>query len=134
MIAHAPWRLGSMPLTVAAVLLMGAAAMPRAALAWGSAEHQEIGAESYRRACAEIAPLAMEPASDAGLSERFQIACGRNVDAFAKIYGDATAIAGDYVGDPSELTSSTGAWRFSSKKHYWRLALENSAHFYPMAI
>ena len=49
----------------------------------------------------------------------------------ARLYGDATAIAGDFLGHPSEFLSHAGAWRFHSNKSYYLLALENSAHFNP---
>ena len=48
-----------------------------------------------------------------------------------QLYGDATAIAGDFLAHPSEFLSQTGASRFNSKKSYYPLALENSAHFNP---
>jgi hypothetical protein len=51
----------------------------------------------------------------------------------ALIYGDATAIAGDHLDDPSEFMSQAGAWRFKNRKSYWLLALENIEHFNPMS-
>lgn len=107
--------------------LLGA---PQTALAWATVEHQEIGATSYRQACQDVAPAA---AGDARALARLEQACGRNLAVQAALYGDATAVAGDFVADPSELSSPAGAWRFSSPKHYYLLALENSAHFNPMA-
>jgi hypothetical protein len=107
--------------------LLGA---PRAALAWATVEHQELGAASYRQACADVAPAA---AGDARALARLEQVCGRNLEVQAALYGDATAVAGDFVADPTELISPAGAWRFSSPKHYYLLALENSAHFNPMA-
>jgi hypothetical protein len=74
-----------------------------------------------------------EPDVEARVLARLELACGSTVDVIATLYGDATAIAGDYVGHPSELLSATGAWRFSSRKHYFLLALENSTHFNPTA-
>jgi hypothetical protein len=106
----------------------------RPARAWGTAEHQELGSTSYARACAEVQRLIAAPGAAAAAGARFDLVCGRNVAALARIYGDATAVAGDFVAEPSELISAAGAWRFSSRKHYWRLALENSAHFNPMAV
>ena len=103
-----------------------------AAHGWASVEHQEIGASSYARACAELAvTVAARGAPDAGVKSRLERACGQNLLVLARLYGDATAIAGDFLGHPSEFLSQTGAWRFNSKKSYWLLALENSAHFNP---
>lgn len=118
----------------AALWLGCLAAAPRAARAWGTAEHQEIGAAAYREACVRVAATIGAAADAPGpVHDRFALACGRNVEVLARIYGDATAIAGDYVGHPDELMSPQGAWRFSSPKHYYLLALENSSHFNPMA-
>ena len=107
-------------------------AWARAAHAWASVEHQEIGRTSYLRACADLtATVASRGTSDAGMKVRFDRVCGENLPVLAKLYGDATAIAGDFLGHPSEFLSHTGAWRFHSKKSYYLLALENSAHFNP---
>jgi hypothetical protein len=119
-------------------LVASLVATPRLAWAWATVEHQEIGKASYLKACAEIAPVVeVEAAAPGPVDERararFELACGRNLSVLAKLYGDATAIAGDFVGHPSELLSPEGAWRFSSPKHYYLLALENSSHFNPMA-
>jgi hypothetical protein len=104
------------------------------ARAWGSAEHQEIGRASYLQACAEItAAAAGNGPPPAAVADRLEIACGRNLQASAKIYGDATALAGDYLEHPSEFISQAGAWRFKNRTSYWLLALENSEHFNPMA-
>jgi hypothetical protein len=100
--------------------------------AWASVEHQEIGRSSYLRACADLtAKLASRGAPNAGVKARFERVCGDNLPVLAKLYGDATTIAGDFLGHPSEFLSQTGAWRFNSKKSYYLLALENSAHFNP---
>jgi hypothetical protein len=118
------------PLAIAVCLW----AAPRAAHAWTTTEHQEIGAASYLAACTEVEALVTTPGrADEAARARFEIACGANRAIVAVIYGDATAIAGDFVGHPEELLSPAGAWRFSSPKHYYLLALENSAHFNPMS-
>ena len=110
------------------------AARERAACAWGTVEHQEIGSASYAAACAEVtARVDRAGEIDPRIRARLGLACGSTGAVVATLYGDATAIAGDYVGHPSELLSATGAWRFSSRKHYLLLALENSAHFNPTA-
>jgi hypothetical protein len=109
-------------------------AAPAAAHGWASVEHQEIGRVSYLRACADLsATVAPRAAADPRVKARLQRVCGENLPVLAKLYGDATAIAGDFLGHPSEFLSQTGAWRFNSKKSYYLLALENSAHFNPMA-
>jgi len=109
-------------------------AAPAAAHGWASVEHQEIGRVSYLRACADLsATVAPRAAADPRVKARLQRVCGENLPVLAKLYGDATAIAGDFLGHPSEFLSQTGAWRFNSKKSSYLLALENSAHFNPMA-
>jgi hypothetical protein len=111
---------------------MAALASPSKAYAWASVEHQEIGRTSYLSACADLtATVASRGTPDAGMKVRFDRVCGENLPVLAKLYGDATAIAGDFLGHPSEFLSHTGAWRFHSKKSYYLLALENSAHFNP---
>jgi hypothetical protein len=119
---------------VAAAALLAGALHARTAGAWGSVEHQQLGQTSYLRACGELAAAAGPRALfDRGVAARLEIACGRNVDVTALLYGDATAIAGDYLAHPSDFISQQGAWTFNSKKHYLLLALENSQHFNPMA-
>src|SRR5262249_6479587 len=118
----AVWR--GVPGTVAAALV-GLAAGAAPAWGWATVEHQELGTISFQRACADVATAAAAAAArDDGVRARLELACGRNLPVVAKLYGDATAIAGDFVGDPSELLSPEGAWRFQSPKHYYLLALE----------
>jgi hypothetical protein len=111
-----------------ALSLIGAAAPARA---WGTREHQEIGTTAYLAACASVERAINQQAS-ADVHERFDIACGPRGQ-LARLYGDATAIAGDFVGHPSEVLSPKGAWRFSSRRYYYLLALENSEHFNPLS-
>jgi hypothetical protein len=119
---------GAGRLALAAALVAAA----RTASAWETPEHQEIGSTSYLAACADV-EAAVRGNPGEGVGARFELACGSNRPVFAQLYGDATAIAGDFVGHPRELLSPEGAWRFSSPTHYYRLALENSSHFNPMA-
>ena len=108
--------------------------MPATAEGWGTGEHQQIGRTAYTQACADLTAAAAAIKSPApGMATRLDIACGRNMATTADIYGDATAIAGDFLGDPTEFMSQAGAWRFKSNKSYYLLALENSAHFNPMS-
>lgn len=117
-------------------MVVGAAVTlwPVAAGAWGTVEHKQLGRTSYLQACVQLAAaVAAVKSPSAGIAKRLEIACGRNVEAQADIYGDATAIAGDFLADPSEFLSQAGAWRFKSNKSYYLLALENSEHFNPMS-
>ena len=117
-----------------AVVTAAVALAPATASGWATTEHQQIGRTSYTQACAEIASAAAATkALLPGVATRLEIACGRNTATMAEIYGDATALAGDFLGDPSEFMSQSGAWRFKSRKSYYLLALENSAHFNPMS-
>jgi hypothetical protein len=117
--------------------LVAAAAValaPARAAGWASIEHQAIGRAAYLQACHDLAAIvAARPPPSSGVALRLEEACGRNTAALADIYGDATAIAGDFLGEPSEFMSLAGAWRWRSRKSYWLLALENSQHFNPMA-
>jgi hypothetical protein len=106
---------------------------PSIAGAWATSEHQELGRASYLRACTELGAIVAARAASPATAGRLEIACGKNVEVLAEIYGDATALAGDFLEQPSEFISQSGAWRFNSRKSYWLLALENSAHFNPMA-
>ena len=70
---------------------------------------------------------------DPGVRGRFDFVCGRNLEVQAGLYGEATMLAGDFLGDPGDFKSPQGSWRFRSRKSYWLLALENGAHFHPMS-
>ncbi len=114
---------------VIAVMIELALAAPVAA--WGTVEHQEIGRTAYAGACADLRTSVAARAPDPRVAARLERVCGANLAVLARLYGDATAIAGDFLGHPSEFLSQAGAWRFSSKKYYYLLALENGAHFNP---
>lgn len=115
-----------------AALALIVLAAPAVARAWGTAEHLEVGTASYRGACEIVERAIAKLAPDAGARQRFDMACG-SLDQMARLYGDGTAVAGDYVGHSSELFAPSGAWRFSSRTHYYWLALENSEHFNPFS-
>jgi hypothetical protein len=133
-IEEVPRRAAPAPALIAVLFAAAVLAWPRTAGAWATVEHQEIGRLSYLRACADItAAVAARAAASPAVAGRLEIACGRNLGALAEIYGDATALAGDFLDNPGEFLSQAGAWRFTSRKSYWLLALENSAHFNPMA-
>jgi hypothetical protein len=114
-------------------MVMSLMGVPTRARAWATREHQELGTASYLAACASVELAITQGGGASGdVRERFEIACGPR-DQLARLYGDATAIAGDFVGHPSEVLSSHGAWRFSSRRFYYLLALENSEHFNPLS-
>jgi hypothetical protein len=118
------------------VAASAACLIPARAAAWASSEHQEIGREGYLRACDDVAAIVaarQPPPSPPGVAARLELACGRNRATLADVYADACAIAGDFLSEPSEFMSLSGAWRWTSKKSYLLLALENSQHFNPMA-
>jgi hypothetical protein len=117
-----------------AVVAAAVALVPATVVGWGTVEHQQIGRTAYTQACAEITASVTAMKTPApGVGTRLEIACGRNAATMADIYGDATAIAGDFLADPSEFMSQAGAWRFKSNRSYYLLALENSEHFNPMS-
>jgi hypothetical protein len=119
---------GKLPAAVVLATILSA----NPAFAWKTVEHQAIGREAYLAACADLrAAVALRKSPDPRVTGRLDRVCGRTMAVFARLYGDATAIAGDFLGHPSEFLSQTGAWRFSSKKYYYLLALENSEHFNP---
>jgi hypothetical protein len=109
------------------------AGWPSFAGAWATTEHQELGRAAYLRACTELGAIVAARHAAPAAAGRLEIACGKNVEVLAEIYGDAAALAGDFLEEPSEFISQAGAWRFNSRKSYWLLALENSQHFNPMA-
>jgi hypothetical protein len=119
-------------LRVLAVMVLGLVA-PRTVWAWASEEHRQLGETSYLEACRRISAALAENAVDPQVAERLELACGRNVQVLGQLYGQATTLAGDFLGDPGEFVSRQGSWRFRSKTSYLLLALENAAHFHPMA-
>jgi len=107
---------------------------PATARAWGTVEHREIGRAAYLQACADLtAEVSARGAPSPAVASRLEMVCGRNAATQAEIYGDATAIAGDFLSEPSEFISEAGFWRFKSRSSYWLLALENAEHFNPKA-
>ena len=97
--------------------------MPATAAGWGTLEHQQIGSVAYTQACAELTASAAAMKSPApGIATRLEIACGRNVATTADIYGDATAIAGDFSAiRPSSCRSrARGGSRARGATTCWR--------------
>jgi hypothetical protein len=103
----------------------------RSASGWRTREHRAIGTEAYTAACEQVAKeVDVEHAKDAALIARFDEACA-NLDVEAKIYGQATAVAGDYLGGPDEFTTNRGSFNAVSRLHYYNLARANAGHFHP---
>ena len=131
MAGHSRWHRGLAD-AVALAALIAPLAAARPALAWASVEHQELGRASYLGACAELtATVASRGASDARIKARLELVAERTSLSWPSSTATRPRSPGDFLGHPSEFLSQTGAWRFSSKKSYYLLALENSAHFNP---
>jgi hypothetical protein len=98
---------------------------------WDYIEHASLGDESYRAACEKL--RAEIPATaDAAVRTRLDIACD-NLPIAAQLYGQATALAGDLFGGPTDFLSTRAGWKIASRKSYYTLALGNSTHFHPYA-
>lgn len=135
--------------------ILAAAAVAAASLlagtragAWLFDEHTELGSQGYRDACADLArdlrldvqpkpapagrPAPPDPCMTAAndTTARWCLAC-RNFPPL--LYGQSVAIAGDHVGTPAELMSSSGQIVAASVANYASLALENVTHFHPEA-
>ena len=96
-------------------MILSLIGVPTRARAWATREHQELGTASYLAACAsvEVAITTNEkaPAPMSAGASRLRAVHGISS---AHLYGDATAIAGDFVGHPSEVLSPHGAWKFET--------------------
>jgi hypothetical protein len=114
---------------LAAVIAYMWLAAPEVALAWRGREHRALGAESYIAACERLAPVKDR---DAQTAVRYMIACG-NLKTQALLYGQGTAVSGDFKSEPGDFTSSLGAQTLPQLTNYYRLALTNHAHFQPLA-
>jgi hypothetical protein len=122
--------LGSARRTMRSAIVMCAVlAAPRASFGWAGREHRAIGAESYVAACQRLQPLKDRDPDTAG---RYAMACG-NIEVQAFLYGQATAVSGDFLGDPRDFVTALGVSAVTSRRNYWRLALTNVAHFHPLA-
>jgi hypothetical protein len=119
---------GRIEIGVAMIACLGVG-VPRAALGFAGREHRALGAESYTAACKRLLPLKDR---DAGTAERYRMACG-NLDAQAFLYGQATAVSGDFLGDSSHFVTAFGVSDVTQRRNHWRLALTNVAHFHPLA-
>ena len=63
---------------------------------------------------------------------RYEIACG-NLSVVSQLYGQATALAGDYLRRPEDLLAASVGKKIADRKEYLRLALVNSTHYHPLA-
>src|SRR5262249_39902764 len=103
------------------------------ALGWGSHEHEEIGSEGYRAACAMLEREAKaRGGNEAARAQRMRIACGQ-LDVSAKVYGQATSLGGDNFADPDAFFTAAGFGKVWSRVHHALLARINTSHFHPFA-
>lgn len=102
---------------------------PHVAFGWAGREHRALGAEAYLAACQRLAPVKDRDPDTAG---RYAMACG-NVNTQAFLYGQATAVSGDFLSDPKDFLTALGVSAVTSRRNYWALALTNVAHFHPLA-
>lgn len=102
---------------------------PRSGFGWAGREHRAIGAESYIAACKRLAP---SKDRDPQTAQRFELACG-NLEVQAFLYGQGTAVSGDFLADPGDFLTALGVSVVTQRRNYWRLALTNIAHFHPLA-
>jgi hypothetical protein len=113
----------------AVVVVIACVAIPHAAFGWAGREHRAIGAESYLAACERLRPQ-KDRAPDT--ASRYGMACG-NVESQAFLYGQASAVSGDFLADPGEFLTALGVSVVTQRRNYWALALTNVAHFHPLA-
>ncbi len=113
----------------ATITILASLLAPREARGWWGREHRAIGTEAYVAACNRLAD---RKDRDAQTAQRYAIACG-NLQITSLLYGQGTAVSGDWVSEPNELASATGAILALRRTNYYRLALTNSAHFHPLA-
>jgi hypothetical protein len=111
------------------VAILAWVAVPSAALGWTGREHRAIGAESYLAACQRLLPI---KARDPDTANRYDMACG-HVETQAFLYGQATAVSGDFLSDPKQFVTANGVSAVTQRRNYWRLALTNVGHFHPLA-
>jgi hypothetical protein len=116
----------SAALSLVAMTLMAS----RNGVAWNSEEHGRSGKKAYARACELVA--AREEVRSSPIAEiRLRSVCNER---YARLYGQACAIAGDYTSSPQELLSAAGALRVHDDISYFSLALDNATHFQPHSV
>lgn len=99
------------------------------ATGWSGREHRALGTEAYRAACQR---LVERKDRDPQTAQRYAIACS-NIEVTSLLYGQGNSVGGDWVSEPNELLTASGASIVATKPNYWKLALTNSAHFHPLA-
>jgi len=103
--------------------------------AWRYVEHVDLAGQAYRLACSDLAKRIESPDGKPASGEkqvRYEIACG-NLSVVSQLYGQATALAGDYLRRPESLLAASVGKKVASRKEYLRLALVNSTHYHPLA-
>lgn len=114
-----------------AVLLLAAALSAGPAAAYEHDEHEIIGRESYTAACARLSSETT-PWRAPEHTARLALVCG-HVETQAELFGQMTALAGDYASSPEALQTSKGRRQLHSVQNFLWLALGNDAHFHPEA-
>jgi hypothetical protein len=99
---------------------------------WSTPEHEEIGSEGYRQACAMLEREGTTRPSLPGREIRMRVACGQ-VEVAAHVYGQATSLGGDNFADPDAFFSSAGFGKVWSRVHRALLSRVNISHFHPFA-
>ena len=117
---------------IRAAILLASMACSNGARGWGSHEHEEIGGEGYKEACAMLEREGATAASLPGREERMRIACG-SVDVSAQVYGQATSLGGDNFAQPEDFFTAAGFGKVWSRVHHALLARVNTSHFHPFA-
>jgi hypothetical protein len=102
------------------------------ALGWGTHEHEELGTEGYREACAMLEREGKTRPSLPGRETRMRVACGQ-LDESAHVYGQATSLGGDNFAEPQAFFDAAGLGKVWSRVHHALLARVNSSHFHPFA-
>jgi hypothetical protein len=104
----------------------------RRARAWGTHEHEEMGTEGYRQACAMLEREGTTRPSLPGREMRMRIACAQ-IDVSAHVYGQATSLGGDNFAEPGAFFTAAGFGKVWSRVHHALLARVNTSHFHPFA-
>ena len=108
-----------------------------------SFEHYEIARIAYSSACVRMGKiLDSAPSRTPEAKKRYEYICRRLPEEshyltpyhFAELYGQACAIAGDFLKEPDDFVTEMAGRRINSKRNYARLALTNSAHFHPSVL
>jgi hypothetical protein len=114
-------------------MVVASLAYATGARGWGTHEHEEIGTEGYRRACAMLErESAARASADPGRDARMRVACGQ-VAVSSHVYGQASSLGGDNFASPNDFFTAAGVGKVWSRVHHALLARVNSEHFHPFA-